>query len=415
MNPPLRYRCLLALLGPLMPLFMLREARRRKGGKKFLAQRLGFAFPTPESSPVWIHAASVGEVNAAWPLLERLRREHPQHPLLITTNTPTGARTATAKLGEDITHAYLPLDYAYAVNRFLNISRPRCALIMETELWPNLYAQCRRRAIPVYLLNGRLDKTLRLPGFLRPVLKACLQNVTHILARGRVDCENFVSHGADPHTTVALGNIKFAAPPVAPASKSIALPDRPYVLAASTHADEEYRLAKVWRELGRKEFLLVIAPRYPERRDAILKQLARLPLKIAVRSRGENVDKHCDVYLVDTLGELHAFMAGASLVFMGGSLVPRGGQNLLEPARLGKAIVTGPHTFTFNAEATELLANEALVQATDDNQLQQALHELLNQPDKARKLGENARALMESRQNIVDDYLQILKQLGAFS
>lgn len=415
LNPPIRYRFLLMLLAPLIPLLVLREAWRRKGGKKYIVQRLGFCFPVLKSSPIWLHAASVGEVNAAWPLLEQLRREHPQLPLLITTNTPTGARTVHAKFGDNITHAYLPLDYAFTVRRFLNAVGPRCALIMETELWPNLYSRCRTRGIPVYLLNGRLDKTRRLPGFLRPVLAGCLQNVTHILARGRSDRECFIHYGANPQTTVELGNIKFAAPPVAHISKPIPLPSRPYVLAASTHAGEEDQLANIWRALDRKDLLLVIAPRYPERRDAILKQLARLPLKVTVRSRGEMPDAHSDIYLVDTLGELNAFMAEALLIFMGGSLVPRGGQNLLEPARLGKAIVTGPHTFTFTDEVNELLANEALIQVTDENRLQQTLLELLDNPEKTRRLGENARTLMNSRRHIVQDYLQTLKQLGAIS
>lgn len=413
-TPPALYRCLLALLAPLMPLIVMRETWRRNGGKKFLTQRLGFAFPKLKSSPVWLHAASVGEVNAVWPLLEQLHREYPQYQFLITTNTATGARTALAKFGDAVTHAYLPLDYAYAVKRFLKATRPRCALIMETELWPNLYAHCRRRGMPIYLLNGRLDKTLRLPGFLRPVLRGCLQNVTHILARGSADYKNFLNYGANPQTVIELGNIKFAAPPLAQTPKSIPLPARPYVLAASTHHDEEYQLAKLWQTPGSKDHLLIIAPRYPERRRAILKQLANLPLKVAVRSHGETPDSACDVYLVDTLGELSAFMSGASLVFMGGSLVPRGGQNLLEPARLGKAIITGPHTFTFNAEVAELLAHDALIQVQDQTQLRQALLELLNNPDKIRKLGENAKALMESRQHIVEDYLQTLKELGAF-
>lgn len=414
-RPPVLYRCLLALLSPLIPLIVLREAWRRKGGKKYIAQRLGFAFPDLKTSPLWLHAASVGEVNAAWPLLEQLRRDYPQYQLLVTTNTPTGARTALAKLGDNITHSYLPLDYAFSVHRFLNATRPRCAFIMETELWPNLYAQCRRNEIPIYLLNGRLDKTLRMPAFLATALTNCLRNVTHILARGRFDRENFIRYGANPQTIDELGNIKFAAPPVAHSSKSIPLPPKPYVLAASTHADEEYRLAKIWQALGRKDHLLVIAPRYPERRKTIMKQLARLPLKIAMRSRGEIADAHCDIYVVDTLGELNAFMTEAAVVFMGGSLVPRGGQNLLEPARLGKAIITGAHTFTFNAEVDELLANEALIQVKDESQLQQTLLELLNNPEKARKLGENAKALMASRQHIVNDYLETLKGLGVFS
>lgn len=414
LSPPTRYRFLLALLAPLIPLLVLRESWRRKGGKKYIAQRLGVCFPALKSSPVWLHAASVGEVNAAWPLLEQLRREHPHSSLLITTNTPTGARTVHAKFGENVMHAYLPLDYAHAVRRFLSATHPRCALIMETELWPNLYTQCHRRGIPIYLLNGRLDKTRRLPGFLRPVLTDCLQNVTHILARGRSDRERFIHYGANPQTTVELGNIKFAAPPVTPVSKPVTLPSKPYVLAASTHAGEEYLLAKIWLALNRKDLLLVIAPRYPERRDAILKQLARLPLKITVRGRGETPGPDSDIYLVDTLGELNTFMTEAVLVFMGGSLVPRGGQNLLEPARLGKAIVTGPHTFTFTAEVSELLANEALIQVTDENGLQQILPELLNNPEKARRLGENAMTLITSRRHIVQDYLQTLKRLGAF-
>lgn len=420
MRPALRYRLALAVLSPAIFAVLLYSARRKGGGTAYLAQRLGRGFPRAGDRPVWLHAASVGEVNAAAPLLHRLLARHPGVRFLVTTNTATGARTVLGKLVPSgngrVRHCFLPVDFRGAVARFLEANRPRCGLIMETELWPNLYAECARRGLPLCLVNGRLSKkTLDMPGWLRPSIAGCLVQLKRILARGEADASAFIALGAPAESVRTVGNIKFARPAGPERASETPDPGRPYVLAASTHEGEEKLLAALWKSLNRPAgHLLVLAPRYPERRDAVLRQLRAEGLRTAVRSRGETVTEKTDVYLVDTLGELTGFMPGATLVFMGGSLVPRGGQNVLEPARLGKAVITGPHTFTFQEEIEALRAAGALVCVDNAEELRQALERLLAQPEALQTLGENARRFTAAHADIADKYAAEIEKLGFF-
>jgi 3-deoxy-D-manno-octulosonic-acid transferase len=409
----LRYRLLLALLSPFVLAHLFYYALRRNGGRRYIYERLGiYTQPCPANS-IWLHAASVGEVNAAIPLLKLLFQHYPDRHWLLTTNTATGAQTVKQKLDKNVRHCYLPLDYRFSVQRFLRRHQPCCSLIMETELWPNLYHACKRQKIPLALINARLSKkSLHMPRFLYKVAKTCLAQVDIILARGQQDQKAFIQLGAGADKIRMIGNIKYAAHTAGRSIHRESRFDRPYILAASTHADEEAQLATMWKGLNISSHLLVIVPRYPDRRQAVLDDINRAGLNVAVHSRSEPVNKDTDVYLIDTLGELAGFMADAAIVFMGGSLVPRGGQNVLEPAAMGRTIITGLLSYTFAEDIEAMQASDAILLIKDIDELGKTITELLQNPDRARQIGDNASRFIEKRADVAERYLDAIKKLG---
>ena len=409
----LAYRWVLWLAAPLVLAYTLTRTLR-DGGTKYLRQRLGKGLKKLHR-PIWFHCASVGEVIAAGPLLKIVARQYPKTPIVITTNTPTGREVLLKRFGDRFLHAYLPLDYRGPVRRFYQHITPRCALVFETELWPQLFARCHALEIPLVIINGRLSrKTMDAPAIVRRLYGQALRNVRSILARSDSDRERFIALGADPECVATLGSIKFAQAAGATQTSPEDPIGRDYWLAASTHDDEEWRITRAWARGSMTNHLLVIAPRHPERREAILKRLEDLQLRIAVRSRGEPVTAETELYLADTLGEMPAFMAHAELVFLGGSLIERGGQNILEPASLGKAVVVGPHMDNFKEEAENLLERNGLVMVHDDEQLHETVIDLLNDTQRRTELGNNARQVIAERADIADRYFERLKALGVF-
>ena len=397
------YRLLLWLLTPLVLAHTWRHGRR-EGETGYLQRRLGHG-KDDARQPIWLHAASVGEVNAALPLLAAMVQHRPDQPLLLTTTTASGARIARQRLPEGVQHDFLPLDYPTAVARFLDRHQPRCALILETELWPHLYRACATRQLPLLIVNGRLSRrTLRAGNWLRRLYRETLAKTQVVLARSEADAAAFRALGAE--RVEVIGNIKFAAAPRADSITPLAL-GRPYVLAASTREGEEALLLRAWQQLRAKGAalpLLVIAPRHPQRREAIQRDLTGEV--VAVRSQGEAVQSNTGIYLADTFGELPALMAGAEWVFMGGSLVDKGGQNILEPAALGKAVLFGPHMDNFLDEAAVLLAADGAVQVSDVTGLAEAMQTLLDDPQRANALGQKAQQEVEQRRDMVERYLQ---------
>ncbi len=402
-----RYNLLLRLLALPIILFTLWQALRERD-PRFLRERLGFYRGSPDKPPIWLHAASVGEVNAAQPLIETLLNYYPDTPLLLTTSTPSGARTAAAKLPPSVRHVYFPIDWRSAVKRFLTHHRPRYALVMETELWPNLYRRCNAHAIPLLIVNGRLSaRTLSAGPWLRRLYRLCLQQVTAVLARSEHDRIGFISLGAPKDHCEMVGNIKFAAAPTAGGVNPIDL-KRPYILAASTREGEEKLVVGAWKESSLAGSLLVIAPRHPKRLAQILGDLP--DETISVRSRGEAITDSTRVYIADTFGELPAFIAGADLVFIGGSLVPKGGQNLLEAAALGKAPLFGPHMDNFLCEAEVLLNEGGAVQVSDPHQLATEFRRLLKNEPLRREMGEKARTVVEQRRDMAERYRKAIER-----
>lgn len=401
----LPYRLLFTLLSPALLAYTLWQANKGKSWR-YLRERCG-RYQSPHSSPapIWLHAASVGEFKATLPLIAALRQRQGNLPIMLSTSTISSARLA-AQLLPDVLHVFLPLDWPGAVHNFLHKYRPRCALIVETELWPNLFAACAARHIPLIIINGRLSRrTLHAPRWLKRQYGQTLSLATAILARSEADKKGFLALGAPADLCQVIGNIKFSA--TTQKATPLQLP-RPYILAASTRDGEELLIWRAWQGLKDNDHLLVIVPRHPHRLAEILRTLALPATQIAVRSRQQDIQTTTRVYIADTFGELTGFIAGAELVFMGGSLVPKGGQNILEVAHQGKAVIFGPYMDNFADEARLLLEHQAAIQIANPAELATVLHELLAQPAKCAALGVAAQQLVAQQQDVAMRYAEAL-------
>lgn len=402
----LRYQTILLFLFPLLVVYTVYQAIKFKS-LNYCLQRFGLINKPEKPVDIWLHAASVGEVNAALPLLSAIYNKYPEKCFLVTTTTPTGAQLLKQKNPLNVIHQFLPIDYSLLIGRLVKNYQPGCVLIIETELWPNLFRCCYHKNIPVCTVNGRLSrKTLETYGWIRELYKTTLQYSSRILTRSDNDSKAYIALGAAPEKVSTIGNIKFSASLNTP-GKNRSTPDHNYILAASTRPDEELLIATAWQKVKPSacNHLLVLAPRHPQRLNEILKQLGPLNLSIAVRSRAETVNENTDIYIADTVGELTDFMADADIVFVGGSLVPIGGHNILEPAALGKPVLFGPHMENFASEAEQLLNCHAAIQVADAWQLAEIFADILQHPDKYAELGTNARQLIEQYRDTADRYV----------
>jgi len=400
----LRYNLLLLIA--LLPVFCVTvfQAVKHKDGR-YLLQRFGLGYRQQPDKGLWIHTASVGEVQAVLPLIASLQKHYPRLAIRLSTVTPTGGKIARQKL-PNVPHMYLPLDLPVLVKSFVQSINASCGLIMETELWPHLYRAADLKNICLITINGRLSpKTLSTRSWVRQLYKLTLQKVAAVLAKSDLDAERFIELGAAAESTTVVGNLKFAiAADFTPPAKPLNI-QRPFVLAASTHQGEEQLIAEAWKSLNRSDYLLVIAPRHPYRSAAIVSQLTAYFDHIAVRSKGDVVTASTQLYLADTLGELMEFMRDAQWVFMGGSLVATGGHNILEPAMLGKAIVFGPYMHNFGDEARLFLQQQAAVQVMNEQELQTQMQLLLENAGKRRAYGERALRLMQRDKDMAERYV----------
>lgn len=345
------------------------------------------SYPEATCEPrVWLHAVSVGEVNAAAPLVNALRRLRPDIRWVITTITPTGSERVRALWGTALDHVYLPYDVPGSVARFLNHFQPSLALILETELWPNMLFGCRSRGIPVYILNARLSaRSLRGYRLLAPLIRRALRTVTCVAAQSADDAARFVQLGAEPGQVQPLGNLKFdiASPPVEAFQSAFAthVPSgRPIWIAASTHEGEEQAVVEIHHRLRQRhpDLLLLWAPRHPERFPRVETLAREAGWKVCARRAHHWPMPGTDVFVIDTLGELMTFYACAQVAFVGGSLQPIGGHNLLEPAAMGTAAVTGPHLHNFAEISRRMLEAGALRIGQDVDAVADHLAQLLD-------------------------------------
>jgi 3-deoxy-D-manno-octulosonic-acid transferase len=349
---------------------------------------------------LWVHAVSVGEVLAARPLVDALLAKYPERPLLVTTITPTGSERVRALWGDRVHHVYLPYDLRGMVRRFLDRARPALAVIVETEIWLNLYVECGRRGIPLVMVNARLsERSLR--GYLpvQGLAKLAMRAVRLVAAQSNADATRLARIGADPARIHVTGNLKYdLAVPAGLEAQAVAWrtawgTTRPVWIAASTHPPEEAAVLALHQRVlaAHPDALLLWAPRHPERFAPAAEALAAAGLSFATR-RGDGLPgAGHQAFVIDTLGELLSFFAAADLAFVAGSLCEIGGHNVLEPAALGVPSVVGPHTFNF-AEATRRLRDAgALVQAADAAALGDVVLALLEDPARRTRMGEAGR------------------------
>jgi len=405
------YRFLTILLWPVFFLYTLKIALRDKSSQ-YLFQRLGFSYPLQTSQTIWIHCASVGEVNTCLPLLQKLIARHSQAQFIITTNTVTGAHTVARHNLERTQHCFLPIESTFAIKRFINAWQPTQCIIMETEIWPLLYKFCYKNNISISIINARLShRTLNTNSWFKSLYKTSLSYVDKILCKSEIELNNFKLLGADENKLIIAGNLKFTFTQTSTPIMPINLKQRKYCVAASTHNNEEQQLAELWRSL-KTDMLLVIVPRHPNRSNAIQKQLSALNINFSVRSQQDEITEATSVYLADTLGELTQFIQGAESVFIGGSLIKHGGQNILEPCRLGKPTICGPYMFNFEEELQLLLNNNACIQVQNISELKTVFADYMASPENLNMIGDNAKQLLTKQSDILDKYISCLSSLA---
>ena len=395
------YQLLIRLLSPLIVLLIALDGYKRKGGWRFFSQRLGFGYPATRPGAIWLHCASVGEVKA----IEQLVKSRPHQAWLLTTNTPTGWQTAK-DLKLDAELYYLPFDWPYAIQRFLRATQPSQLWVVETELWPNLFRLSKQHGLSIHIINGRIShRTLRAPSWLKQQYQRCLQQVDQILARSKTEAERFITLGADVHRIYVLGNLKQAG--LHQASHHPRPIEPEYVLLASSHEDEELRIAKIWQALNRPE-CLVIVPRHPKRGAEILSSLQKHGLAASLSEQGK-ADENTRVWIQNKFGVLMPLFEHAKLVIMGGSFVPKGGHNFLEPAAYGKAIITGPDNRDFEDELALFREQGAIIACEDYDKLQQRLNQLLTNGALCQELGKHAKHIIQNQPEILTRYQTALK------
>ena len=359
---------------------------------------------------------SVGETLAAAPLIEALLARHPDTPLVVTTTTPTGSERVQALFGDRVTHVYCPWELPAAYRRFWRAFDPRLVVILETELWPNLCAAAKAHGARLLLMNGRLSENgyRRLPKLVRPMLA----RFDLLAVQTRAEADRFQAPGADPERIRVNGSVKFdltlddsLRDQAAALRQRFAA--RPVWIAASTHpGEDEPVLAAHRRVLERHpDALLMLVPRHPERFDEVAGLAARHGMTVARRSRGDQVDASVNLYLADTMGELLMLFGAADVAFVGGSLVPVGGHNLLEPAAWGVPVLTGPRLHNFTAIADLLDRAGALSRVTDEDVLASRVGALLDDAGERRRLGEAAAAVVAANRGALQRGVTICSSL----
>jgi 3-deoxy-D-manno-octulosonic-acid transferase len=422
----------------MLPKFLTRMARRG-GYRHHFEQRFGIyghgtAARLAEGRHIWIHAVSVGELFVALRFIEEYRKAHPDARFVVSTNTSTGHALAEQKLDKRDVLIYFPVDLPLVMHRAFRIINPLKLILVECEFWPNLIRQAHKRGVPVSLINGRIsDSSFKGYMKLRPFTRRLLELIDPIRMQGRQDAERIIAMGARPETVKTLGTAKYDLPPPAADAaekarevlRQLAVPDNALILlGGSTWPGEEEALCKIYKNLRAQhpELFLVLVPRHAERRDEVIKTLEAQNLSYVLRSncrpgvpagrspRGDTrpteESEAPNVLVVDTTGELMSFYAASDVVFIGKSLCEHGGQNPIEPALFGKAIVVGPNMENFPSVMDDFLSANAIRQVQDFQGLEKTIEQMLADSAAREQLGEAARGVIESRRGVIQQMVQ---------
>lgn len=408
------YTFALFLLLPWALLHLWLRSRRQPAYRDHLAERFGRYEGAAPDRLIWIHAVSVGETRAAEPLVKALLQRLPDHRILLTHTTPTGRQTGIELFGETVLRAYLPYDWPFAVRRFLDHFRPVKGIIMETEIWPNLIDAAHRRGVPLYLVNARMsERSARGYARIGSLTQTALRQLAAISAQTERDAGRLEQLGAKAVTVT--GNVKFdrsAPPEMLDRGAQLRLrfgPGRPVFLAASTRDGEEALILDALAAARLPaDVLTVIVPRHPQRFDTVADLLRRRGISFRRRSEDLPCEPTTAVVLGDTMGEMFAYYAACDVAFVGGSLLPLGGQNLLEACAVGRPVIVGPHTFNFE-EATEgAIAAGAALRVADAKALGNALATLLADPERLARMGMAGRTFTERHRGATERTLALI-------
>lgn len=414
------YACGLYLLLPLILLRLYWKGRRLPAYRQRIAERFFLQRIKPSAVDIWLHAASLGEVIAATPLIEALLAR--QWRVLVTTMTPTGSEHITRRFNQRVMHQYIPYDLPWVQRRFFKVIRPQTGIIMETELWPNMIVAAHRAQVTLIQANARIsDKAFsqyrRLSWFFRPIL----QHYTAILAQSELDAERFRALGAPSAIVRNIGNMKFDVQTpthqneLCQALKQQWGKTRPILIAASTHDDEESQLLMRLPQLKTTipNLLLLIAPRHPERFETAYALSVAQGFNTARRSQRQTITEANEVIILDSMGELFNFFAVSDYAFIGGSLVPIGGHNVLEPIAMAVPVFCGPHMQNSKAICETLVAAKAIYCATDANDLINAIITMHQQPEQREQQRMNATAVLTDNRGTVAKHVQYIERYMA--
>ena len=412
------YTLLICLAAPIAFVILLWRGLRDRDYWQGLGERFGFGSARPGDEPsMWVHAVSLGEVTAAAPLLRELQRRHPGTPLVLTCATPTGRARGVALFEGSVEIRYLPYDLPGAMRRFLRRIRPQKLIIMETELWPNLFHECARQGVPIVVASARLsDKSVARYRRCGKLFRELFARDVVVGAQSVADAARFTAIGADPRRIQVVGNVKFDISIDAQAEieggslRSRLFGSRPVWIAGSTHEGEEEQVLAANDELRRHlpDALLVLVPRHRSRFDAVAGLLIRRGDAYMRRSADCPVASGQSVFLLDTTGELIKFYAAADVAFVGGSLVPIGGHNLLEPAALGLPVLTGPADANARQIAVLLTDQGAVHRVANAHELALGLHQLLTDPALRSRMGALGREAIAANRGSVARVLELI-------
>jgi len=414
------YSFLIVLSTPFVLLYFTIRGLRDRTYLSRWHERFGFVPVSDHRGGIWVHAASVGEFNAASPLIRALLQSCPEIPLTVTTLTPTGSERVIRDLGGKVAHYYVPIDLPGAVRRFLKRLQPRMIIVMETEIWPNLYLQSGHLNIPLLMANARLSKRSvnrfqHLPRFVGEVL----QTVVWIGAQSAADADRFSACGAKHQRIEMTGNLKFdLSVPASLAEKASALRlswgrERPVLVAGSTHEADENVVIPAFVELLETlpDALLILVPRYPERFASATQQAKAEGLRTELRSQGETCSQQTQCFVIDTIGELMSYYACADVAYVGGSMGEQGGHNALEPVALGKPVLMGPNMENAQEIADQLLKCNAARRVTNQQDFKQAAEEILRDGVLRDSMGQAGRELLEKNKGALDLTLKAVERL----
>jgi len=408
------YTLLLYALLPHTLIHLLWRARRQPEYLRHIPERFGhYRMVAPAEPLIWVHAVSVGETRAAEPLIRSLWRKYPDYRVLLTHMTPTGRQAAASLFGAQVISCYLPYDFRGAVARFLDRFRPQVGILMETEIWPNLIHECSVRNIPLHLINARLsEKSFSRYTCFAQLARSTLRELGTIAAQTHDDALRFEALGA--RNIAVTGNLKFD---VGVPGDQIRLgtswrsqwgPERRVILAASTRDGEEELLLDQLDRIDVPSLLMVIVPRHPQRFDGIASILERRGIRFQRRSANQIVAPDTRVVLGDSMGEMLAYYTACDLAFIGGSLLPFGGQNLIEACAAGKPVLIGPHTYNFEEAAELAIAAGAAIRVKDAGEFAREARQLLHDHVALSHMADAARAFIKGHQGATERVLELI-------
>jgi len=414
------YSALLYLLTPVYLLYLYWRGRRAPAYRDRWGERFGFYKGTYTGNPIWVHAVSVGEAQAALPMIQKLRERYPDNPILVTTTTPTGSSRIKESLGDEVIHVYAPYDVPCAVGRFLEAMQPAMAIFMETEIWPNMIHTCAERNIPIVLANARMSKrSARGYGRLGAFMRGVMAKIDLVAAQSQSDAARLIGLGANTESVHVTGSVKFDMPLPASIKEQAEVlrrdwgTDRSIWIAASTRQGEDEHILDAFAQVchALPDALLVLVPRHPERFDDVANLCSKRGFTIVRRSEHTPCDKDVDIYIGDTMGELTLMYGASDVAFIGGSLVQAGGQNPIEAAALGLPVVMGPSLYNFSEVTRMLREREALEVVDDSEQLSATVLDYFRDSNLRHQRGENAKGVVERNRGAMERLLTLVDEL----